>query len=995
MSIFQGMEGETEQMIFSNNNISIFNFTKSLVSFAQYFKSMVLSYFKSFGFFIIATCFFSEAIALPVTLSLNSTDGCQKLTSPVHIDRALPDHEVLSRAVDNGSREVIHLFTHGKPGSLLIEGEWLDAVGIKNWIQEKFQIQDYSRLNIYGCNFAQSEKGKKAVSYLERELGLSIAASINITGRDGDWKLEVGNRALTVDSYGYNLQCSNPTDDCDGDGITNENDRDADNDGLLNTTEELGYVVGSSNCSDSTIIIDDGSTNGPAPESGTAGTVGAIYRFPGAVQPQGHDILIEIVARSSTNAVLLAIDRDNSNPFRADAFRPQIRNNGAAGSEAFFEFQVRAVLTGTNTIVTLARNGFLASDIDGNCTANETTIFYDLDSYFLSDNTDLTVTETAPGSGDYRTASPTGGGNASDDQDVGVFAFYNTPQSTYRMRLGTTNGPGCSNDRQALVSFGTCTPDSFFTDPRVSFINALDTDQDGIPNVFDLDSDNDGILDIIEAGGVDSNNDGEVDYPTPGDPTSMGDANGNGWSDVHDIDDGGTRLPDPDSDGDGESDRVDLDADNDGIPDNVEAQSTTGYLASANDNAATYETNRGINSVYVANPINVVNTDSANDAIPDYLDLDSDNDGIFDINESGGGLTDANNDGRTDGIVGANGFDDAIDTDDDFLDVNGSINNPSDDLDDVDNDVNDGGDVDYRDGNPFTVSMPTQTVLENNNFISVTPTLTNNPAGTITYSLSGADAADFSINPASGVVSMVPRDFENPVDDNQNNFYNLIITANSSGGAFASDEFTVVVNNECEDVVAPENKLRATDPVGDITGDTATLELTITDDNGVPRQGVAVQLIQNSGVVTTFTATGATSSAGMFSTTVSSSTIGDAEFTARYESVTGNGVDTDIEMGNPTSVRFLDDVDNRDTKGDVGINTTTPHPSSVLEVAADDRGMLIPQVALSGCSDLSTIPNPSVSLLVFNTNPSTSLEIGFVYFDGEEWRSICNARKQE
>jgi hypothetical protein len=129
----------------------------------------------------------------------------------------------------------------------------------------------------------------------------------------------------------------------------------------------------------------------------------------------------------------------------------------------------------------------------------------------------------------------------------------------------------------------------------------------------------------------------------------------------------------------------------------------------------------------------------------------------------------------------------------------------------------------------------------------------------------------------------------------------------------------------------------------------------------------------------------------VFTTTVSSSTVGDATFSARYESVTGGGVDTDVEMGNPTSVRFLTDVANLETKGDVGVNTNTPHPSSIFEVAANDRGLLIPQVALSGCSDLSTIPNPATSLLVFNTNPSTSLTVGFVYFDGTEWRSICNS----
>jgi len=36
-------------------------------------------------------------------------------------------------------------------------------------------------------------------------------------------------------------------------------------------------------------------------------------------------------------------------------------------------------------------------------------------------------------------------------------------------------------------------------------------DQDMVTNHLDIDSDNDGILDVIEAGGIDSNNDGKYD----------------------------------------------------------------------------------------------------------------------------------------------------------------------------------------------------------------------------------------------------------------------------------------------------------------------------------------------------------------------------------------------------------------------------------------------------------------------------------------------------
>ena len=53
-----------------------------------------------------------------------------------------------------------------------------------------------------------------------------------------------------------------------------------------------------------------------------------------------------------------------------------------------------------------------------------------------------------------------------------------------------------------------------------------DNDGDGIANAHDLDSDNDGIADIIEAGGIDPDGDGRV--PVLGDGTHTSDADMDG-----------------------------------------------------------------------------------------------------------------------------------------------------------------------------------------------------------------------------------------------------------------------------------------------------------------------------------------------------------------------------------------------------------------------------------------------------------------------------------
>ncbi|WP_251358982.1 GEVED domain-containing protein [Kangiella sp. TOML190] len=82
-----------------------------------------------------------------------------------------------------------------------------------------------------------------------------------------------------------------------------------------------------------------------------------------------------------------------------------------------------------------------------------------------------------------------------------------------------------------------------------------------------------------------------------------------------------------DNDSDGQPDYLDIDSDNDGIPDNIEAQSTDNYLyPSGTVNAQGLWNNYGSGLV----PVNSDGTDDV-----DYLDEDSDNDGLPDLLENG------------------------------------------------------------------------------------------------------------------------------------------------------------------------------------------------------------------------------------------------------------------------------------------------------------------------------------------------------------------------
>ncbi len=236
-----------------------------------------------------------------------------------------------------------------------------------------------------------------------------------------------------------------------------------------------------------------------------------------------------------------------------------------------------------------------------------------------------------------------------------------------------------------------------------------DTDGDGIINSLDLDSDNDGIPDNIEG------------QTTTGYIAPQGiDTDNDGLDDAYDPDQGGTRIIPINTDGIDVVDYLDLDADNDGIPDNIEAQTTRGYIGSIGADS----NGNGLDDSYDANnagtAILPVNTDATD--LPDYRDLDSDNDGVFDIVESGSGLTDANANGMTDGAVGINGLDNSLEVVDDYTDVNGSFDNTqTDNFTDTDGDVLTIGDVDFRDARLSGTPMITQTYhYENDRWIEIT-----------------------------------------------------------------------------------------------------------------------------------------------------------------------------------------------------------------------------------------------------------------------------------
>ncbi|WP_340065329.1 choice-of-anchor L domain-containing protein, partial [Ascidiimonas aurantiaca] len=232
-------------------------------------------------------------------------------------------------------------------------------------------------------------------------------------------------------------------------------------------------------------------------------------------------------------------------------------------------------------------------------------------------------------------------GSAVANPSPGVFEgidFVPTNPPVVASKDGDVNFNFTQAVDQVVITYTNLTPNTDNSQITILFSDiqwdcpAIDTDGDGIPNNLDLDSDNDGIYDVIESGAglTDADNNGQVDGAVGAngipDAAETGGVDGAGVSAVP-VNTDASFTP-----GDTVQDYLDIDSDNDGIVDNIEAQTTAGYIAPSGNDV----NQNGLDDNYDASPITPVNTDSTltnSDTVPDYLDTDSDGDGESDTIE--------------------------------------------------------------------------------------------------------------------------------------------------------------------------------------------------------------------------------------------------------------------------------------------------------------------------------------------------------------------------
>ena len=242
---------------------------------------------------------------------------------------------------------------------------------------------------------------------------------------------------------------------------------------------------------------------------------------------------------------------------------------------------------------------------------------------------------------------PSGYGLTTDNIEVATFNSMGNLDSGNN--FGADNGNDCDGDGIPDITDGAtidsdgdgiynkCDLDSDNDGILDSEEGTDDTDGDGIADYIDLDSDNDGIPDAIEANGgaiptgyssstgritgSDSDNDGLLNNVDNAPSTAYGSSST-------------STLPRGDQDNDNVKDYVDLDSDNDGILDHVEVGQTDNNGDGKVD-SFTDSNGDGYNDSYTTTPVTIINYDAATEAytLPNYLDMDSDGDGMDDLFE--------------------------------------------------------------------------------------------------------------------------------------------------------------------------------------------------------------------------------------------------------------------------------------------------------------------------------------------------------------------------
>ncbi len=494
----------------------------------------------------------------------------------------------------------------------------------------------------------------------------SFSASVQISSNDPD------DNPFTFLIAGDGVQIYKDT---DGDGITDNIDIDDDNDGIEDSVEQLGCISNplASLVETEFLFEDFGSGTNRIKINGETAGVTTSYCYEDGSTAQGVDecdtdpnltdgkYTVNYSITDGTNTITSTGPNIASWAYTVwtqttEDHTPGDTNgrmaifNASYTPGVFYETQITGVLPGVPITYSFWAMNIMNTET-GTILPNITVNFYSTDYSTLLDSYDT---------GDISRCT-TSGCIESEWQNFSVSTVL--PVNEFVIQF-VNNAPGGYGNDLALDD--------------IQITQTLcDSDGDGIADILDLDNDNDGIPNIIEAAMI-TNPDPDQDSTTAG--ASWVDTNSNG---MHDTFEG---LVANDFDGDGVPNYLDLDSDNDTVFDVLEFDGQgdldisgdgigdgsdvsingidndelddDGILGLADSNDSDSDANDYGTTGYLGA------IDSDSDGTPDYLDVFNNISGVFNIDTTIYSNLDANNDGIIDDTTDADndGIMDSFDT---------------------------------------------------------------------------------------------------------------------------------------------------------------------------------------------------------------------------------------------------------------------------------------------------------------------------------------------
>ncbi|MBO6703743.1 MAG: DUF4347 domain-containing protein [Pseudomonadales bacterium] len=489
--------------------------------------------------------------------------------------------QMLNVLEDRSDIDAIHIISHGEAGELHLGTTTLDLDSMQGEFTDELAriseaLSESADILIYGCNFAQGETGVQAAQLLGALTGADIAASTDLTGHadaGADWELEYESGPL--EAAGMVSQAAQEAFvgilmDTDGDGVDDSDDVDDDNDGILDLDEGLGQTVSVSSGELQVQNLSGGGTN----------TLTTTISLPGAVVGESVTLSnflvngdLNITAESFSVSINGAIPNGFGFLYTPGAqfagFQSPSEASGPAFPNTFLATVVDIDLVTPGDQPGVNIEIVANSEVDDWSAANYVlSLTFDLD---YVDNTG----QDSDGDGKFDHVDlDSDNDGITDNVEAQLTESYLVPSGTVST-VGPTNGL-----------------DTSYT--ATTGLTPVDSDNDGIADFLDDDSDGDGIPDIEERGdsqpvtlssSTDTDGDGLVDIFESSNIADLFDANDENLTGVvfNLADSDNDILPDGsnafglsqnldfrentgrDTDQDGVEDDVDLDSDNDGI----------------------------------------------------------------------------------------------------------------------------------------------------------------------------------------------------------------------------------------------------------------------------------------------------------------------------------------------------------------------------------------------------------------------------------------------